>query len=580
MARRTHVAPRATSPKFKIILSLAVITVLTVIAFWGVKDLGFVNYDDDMFILNRPQMQQGLSATGLAWALISPAFPYQNWIPLTLLTYLVDNEIGGLNPLTYHVTNLILHLFAALLLFWVLYRMTGDIWPCFVAAAFFAVHPLRVESVAWISERKDVLAAVFWMLSMLAYVRYRERPGKGRYLALVVLFLLGLMSKPMLVTLPCVLFLMDVWPLKHLDARSLFSRDSWRRIRPYVLDKLPLLAVSIVVVAGTALLQTQAIQAMDGVPLGARVANAALSYIAYIGKTLWPAGLAAFYPHPGSSLPTLHVVGSLLLLTTVTGTVIALRSTYPYFIVGWLWYIVTLLPVIGLIQLGEQAMADRYTYLPVLGINIAVAWGLWQWLASHPKALRVATAVALIVLIALVSVTRHQTLFWRDSETLWQRAIAVTENNAKAHFNLGCVYANERRHTEASAHFAEAVRIKPTDSQAAVYLGSVQMEEGRFEDAARAFQAALDIEPDHLKALYLLGVAQFQQGAAAEAEACFGRVLELNPTYPEAHYNMGAALMVQGKREQAAQHFEAELKIDPNDAAAQQALEAIRSRHR
>ncbi|MEJ2722515.1 MAG: glycosyltransferase family 39 protein, partial [bacterium] len=415
--------------KLRIILTAVLIAVILA-AYGGVRRCGFI-YDDTIFITQNPYVQQGLSSQSLKWALT--AYHTGNWHPLTWVSHLVDYSMFGMDPTGHHIVNLILHLLNAVLLFWILTRMTGSVWPSFFVAAFFAVHPLRVESVAWVSERKDVLAGTFWMLAIAAYSRYVERPGIRRYLLVAAAFLLGLMCKPMMVTFPFVLFLLDYWPLNRLrPVRS--TREAGRRsrsrpvrapsLRVLVAEKVPLLVMAAAVIAVTLAAQRRegglALMQTGELSLGIRLGNAAVSYATYLLKTVYPAGLAVFYPHPKQNLAAGDVILSLAFLAAFTALVIyAARRGARFALTGWLWYLGVLVPVIGVVQTGAYAMADRYSYLPSIGILIVVVWGAARLLEKRPAQKRAAGIAGLAVLVVMTFLTAHQVGYWRDGTTLY-----------------------------------------------------------------------------------------------------------------------------------------------------------------
>jgi len=556
-------------------LVIAALILLTLVAFWGVKDLDFVNYDDHLYVRDNPDLEAGLSLPGLRWAFSSP--DGANWIPLSLVTYLVDYEIGGRNPQVYHVTSLIFHMANVVLLYWVLQRMSGAVWPSAFVAALFAVHPLRVESVAWVAERKDLISGLFWMLTILAYVRYRERPGAGRYLVVCLGLAAGLMAKAMVVTLPCVLLLLDYWPLGRLNGEPCTYRALAARWWPLLREKLPLFALSAVVAVMTAIMQQHAgaVGSLENCPIGVRMGNACLAYVAYIGKMFWPTRLAVLYPHPGRALPMTQVAGSAMLLVAISLGSFWLRRRYPHMIVGWLWYVGTLVPMIGIVQVGEQAMADRYTYLPIVGLFIVLAWTVPALLTHWNHQRRALAVCACAVLVALVGVTRRQATYWRDSVTLWEHALSVTRNNFRAQNTLGSALLEEDRYAEAAPHFAQALRFRPDDAEAHYALGHCLLNLGQTAQAAEHFAEVLRLDPAHVNAHVDWGVVSGGQGDIDEAIAHLRRALELEPDNADAHYNLGAAFALLGKRDEAAEHFSAVLRIQPGDPEAQQALSAL-----
>jgi tetratricopeptide (TPR) repeat protein len=512
----------------KLLLLAGLLVAMTVAAYEPVRRYEFVDYDDDRYVTNNPRTQQGLSWENAAWALT--ATEVANWHPLTWLSHMADCQLYGLNPSGHHLTNLLLHLGCVVLLFLVLQQMTGAVWRSWLVAALFATHPLNIESAAWIAERKNVLSTLFWLLTMWAYLLYTRRPEWKRYLLVVVSFVLGLMSKPMLVTLPCVLLLLDYWPLGRLQRakgedrfrhQSLDEKDQepWqvelrspdfrRALFRLALEKLPLFLLA----AASSAITIKA-QRMDGaldatvLPLGARLANALVSYVGYIYSMVWPDRLAVLYPHPGESIPVWRVVAAALALVCVTALAIRWSRKFPYLVVGWLWYLGTLVPVIGLVQVGQQAMADRYAYIPLIGLFIIIAWGVDSLTRRLPSRSYWLAGVAAALLIALTMATRWQLTHWQNSITLFERALEVTDNNEIAHNNLGVVLVRKGRLDEGLAHLYEAVRINPDYGTARTNIaitlyqkGNIEaVDESRWPEAVNLYRQALELKPDYAEA--------------------------------------------------------------------------------
>jgi tetratricopeptide (TPR) repeat protein len=469
-------------PPSRFLLAL-LLAAATLAVFARVNHFEFLNYDDPLYVTVNPHVQQGLSVEGVRWAFTT--FTAANWHPLTWISLMLDASIGGTDPFVFHLTNLVLHLANVLLLFSFLDRITGRPRPSAVTAALFAIHPLHVESVAWIAERKDVLSTLFLLLTLMAYARFVEQPDRPRRLAVVLLFALGLLAKPMLVTLPVLLLLLDAWPLRR--------SAPWRSL---VLEKLPLFAMSI----GTGILtfvaqrQAETVGSLAGYPLGVRVANAIVATATYLGRTIWPTRLAVFYPHPGASLGAVAVAGSAVVLFALTSWAIRLRRSRPYLFFGWGWYLVTLAPVVGIVQVGWQARADRYTYIPLIGIFLAVVWAISESLADRPALL---SSLAWAALVPLGIIAFVQAGYWRDSETLFRHALAVTGDNAVAHSNLGTALLRRGLVAEAEGHFTEAVRINPHFAEARSNLGVALGRQGRIDEAILEWQRALELQPDY-----------------------------------------------------------------------------------
>ena len=486
------------------------LVIFALAVYWQVNGHEFVNYDDSLYVIENPQVKNGVDLNAVIWAFKSTHAA--NWHPLTWLSHMADVELYGLAPGAHHLTSVVFHIANSLLLFVVLRRMTGHLWQSAVVAALFALHPLHVESVAWVAERKDVLSTFFWLLTMLGYARYAERPGVARYLLVVGCFMLGLMTKPMLVTLPFVLLLLDYWPLRRVGIERFGEHQSgnlpcWRPLLGLVWEKLPLFLLAIVssVITFWAQKKGGAVGSMELYPLTSRVANALVSYVKYIGKTIWPVDLAAFYPHPGS-LPAWQVVGAGVLLGLIT--VAALRSLRqrPWFIVGWLWFVGTLVPVIGLVQIGLQAMADRYTYIPLIGLFMIVAWGVSELIGGWQHKKKLLATAAIILLMVLSVVSWRQTTYWKNSVTLFQHALAVTENNYWMHNNLGFALTAQGRLDEAIAQYENALKINPVYEPAHLNLGIALISQGKVDQCIAYYQDVLRHRPDFAEVHHNLGV--------------------------------------------------------------------------
>jgi len=553
----------------------------------------FINFDDDIYIYENWQVSRGLSAEGICWA-FTDRHNAANWHPLTWLSLMVDCQFYGLNAGGHHLTNDLLHAATAVLLFLVLWKMTGGFWPSALVATIFAVHPLRAESVAWVTERKDVLSGLFFMLTLAAYVRYVRRPfSLGRYLLLALVFSLGLMAKQSLVTLPFVLLLLDYWPLRRFAGSPCLDRTP-ARTPPHcnagafvgganflervlgrfplrwqlVLEKVPLFLLAAVFSMAAVWAASETLMPMESLPLWWRIGNALISYVAYLGQFFYPLGLAAFYPRPGLDLPLWKIGGAFLILLGATATVYVGRRRCPYLLVGWLWYLGMLVPVIGLVQVGIGAMADRFTYLPQIGLCVAVVWAatdlFHRWHFRY-GACGIASASLLAVLMACAW---RQTSIWRDSETLWTHALACTAPNPAAHDNLGAALFSQGRLDEAMAHYQKALELKPDDVGALNNLGHALANGGQFNEAMAHYRTALKIKPDDVEALNNLGAAFFAQGRLAEATAHYRKALEIKPDYVEALNNLGAALFGQGQLDEAVTQYQKALEIDPDSAEA------------
>ena len=542
---------------------------VVLIAYGAVWQFEFLNIDDDLYVTHNPHIQRGLSLDSVLWSMT--AMEEANWHPLTWLSHMLDVQLFGLNPAGHHLTNLLLHMANVLLLFGVLQHMTGAVWRSALVAALFALHPLNVESVAWVAERKNVLSTLFWLLTMAAYIGYVRKPHWGRYLGMTGIFVLGLMAKPMLVTLPCVLLLLDYWPLGRLGKDS---KEFWERLPRLAAEKLPLFipvaAISVVTIAAQS--QAGALSSWEGLPLGSRVANAVLAYGMGLKKMLWPMDLAIFYPHPGNSLAVWPVALAALLLVILSLGVWWQGRRSRYLVVGWLWYLGTLIPVSGLIQVGGQAMADRYAYVPLMGLFIILAWGTAELAQTLrlPKAWL--PAAALCVVIVLIGAVRLQLSHWRNSFTLFQHALETTQDNHMAHSNLGIAFLDKNDLDQAIDHFYKALEIKPTHAGVHTNLSIALRRKGRLDEALEHSIRSVQNNPDLAEAHNNLGISLFQKGRVEEALQEFRKALELKPDYTTCYYNLGVVLENQHRTEEAAESFRQALRLDPFHGQAQQRL--------
>lgn len=542
----------------------------------------FVNFDDDLYVYNAPTIQSGLTTKGIAAAFTSQHA--SNWHPLTTISHMLDCQLYGLNAGGHHATNIILHIIAVLLLFRVLRLMTGAPWKSAIVAALFAVHPLHVESVAWVSERKDVLSAVFFFLMLGAYVWYARSVSIKRYLAVAGLFAAGLMSKPMLVTAPIVLLLLDYWPLCRFEqialttdkAKTLQSHNQRRIIQRLFLEKIPLLILSVGAGIVTFTLQKRAAGAIPPLPLLWRAENAVVSYVIYAWKTLWPTRLAVFYPHPDDTLAIWQVVLAIAFLLGITYAAIVWRHKRPYLFTGWFWYVVMLTPVIGLIQVGEQGHADRYSYLPSIGLFVIAVWAVGDVVAARQFRLwrMVAAAGSVVVVAALACIAFAQTTYWRNSETLWTHALAVTTNNDVAHNNLGYLCIDRGDLDEAISHFEAASKIRSSKLNPHYYLGTAFIEmnlgdalarKGQPNEAMAHFEQAMKLQPDYAEAYYNRGNVLFANGRIDEAIADWEKTLQIQPNDADAHTSLGNALLQRGAVKEAIAHYKEAMALAPND---------------
>ena len=548
-----------------------VLIFVTLVVFHQLPSHDFINLDDDILVYENPHVHAGLNKEGIAWAFTT--FEAYNYHPLTWLSHMLDCQLFGLKPGMHHLTSLLFHLMNTALLLLVLRRMTGTLWRSGFVAALFALHPLHVESVAWVAERKDLLSAFFWFLSMWAYARYAERPGLKRYLPVVLFFGLGLLAKPMVVTLPFVLLLLDFWPLGRMqfrqaetDSRPLEPRVSVFRL---VWEKIPLFALATISIVVTLVAQQQggALKSLELFPLTTRIANALISYVSYVGKMIWPHNLAVYYPYSGS-VPGWQVAGAGLALICLTVLFMWTARKRPYLVVGWLWYLGTLVPVIGLVQVGSQAMADRYTYLPVVGLFIALAWGVPSLFARWHHRQSILAISATILLVSFTVCTWLQLRHWQNSITLFQHTLQVTTNNHFAHNNLGVALAHNGRLDEAMSHYSKALRLKPEAFEVHNNLANALAAQGSMDEAIKHYFEALRLEPDYDKAHNNLGNALVGKGKVDEAINHYAEAIRHNPDYAGAHYNLANALAAKGSVDEAIKHYFEALRILPDWAGA------------
>ncbi len=557
-----------------IIIACLVLVAATSAAYGDLRNHQFINYDDNVFVTDNPPVQGGLTRTGLVWAFTT--LKTGMWIPLTWLSFMVDSQLFGMHPGGYFLTNLLFHLANVLLLFGWLLRTTRSPGRSFLVAALFALHPLHVESVAWATERKDVLSTFFWLLTMWAYVRYAERPGSGRYLLILVCFSLGLMAKPMLVTLPGVLLLLDYWPLGRLSFKGPGAAAASPQPNPGVTlqrliwEKSPLLAIAALFSMVTFYVQKEvgAVLPLQALPIADRLANALVAYLGYLGQMFWPVRLAVLYPLPGQHLPLWQAPAAGLALAALSLLALRQARRQPYLLVGWLWYLGALLPVIGLVQVGVQAMADRYTYVPCIGLFIAVVWGTAD-LAARWRVPRFFLPVgAAVVLAALMICTWVQVGYWRDSISLYEHTLQVTRGNSIIRNNLGIALAAQGKTDQAITLYDEALRLNPDYAGAHNNLGIALAAQGKLDQAITHYEEALRLKPGYADAHNNLGLALAAQDKMDQAIAQYDEALRLKPDYADAHNSLGIALEAQGKLDQAIAQYDEALRLKPGYADA------------
>jgi len=529
------IAPPKASRRWLAVGVCICVAVLTWVVFGQTLRHDFINYDDPRYVYENTEITSGLSIGSIAWAFSH--IHSMNWHPLTTISHMFDCQLHGLKAGWHHFTNVLLHSVAAILLFFALRQMTGALWRSAFVAAVFAIHPLRVESVAWIAERKDVLSGVFFMLTLLAYVHYVRAPSIGRYLAVAVAFALGLMSKPMLVTLPFVLLLLDYWPLGRIRGQKL-DVSGHENLVMLVVEKIPLVGLSALSSVVTFLAQRGVVGWTEQLPVLARINNAVVTYVVYMGQMLWPVKLAVFYPHPENRLPLSDVILALAILIAATAAAFVLRKKGPYLVTGWLWYLGMLVPVIGLVQVGWQGHADRYTYLPQIGLYVLLTWTVADLTARWRRQREILSASAAVIISILSWRAWIQSSYWRDSETLFTHALAVTSNNDVAENNLGIVFLRNGNLDEAISLLQAAVDLRPENSPAHENLAKALLQKGQVADALVHYRKLLELQPDNIEVHNIVGTVLIQQGQAREAIEEWQKVLAIQPDNGNAMSNL------------------------------------------
>ncbi|MGD0276528.1 MAG: tetratricopeptide repeat protein [Syntrophales bacterium] len=540
------------------VIVLLLLIAMTLFVYWPVQHFGFMDFDDNLYVTDNSRTREGLSWDNVLWAFQDVHTGY--WQPLTWLSLMLDYEFYGLHPSGYHWTNLNFHLLNIILLFFLLKRMTRETWKVVFVTGLFALHPINVESVAWVAERKNVLSTFFCFLTLYFYILYTERRNAVRYFMVVILFVFGLLSKPMLVTLPVLLILMDYWPLRR------FQMHDACRLSSLTLEKVPLFLLSLASGMWTfhAAKKMGAVMSVEKIDVGSRLANAVMSYTKYVGKLFSPFDLAAFYPYP-VSFTFWPVFMAALFLLFVTCVVMVLIRRSPYLFSGWAWYLVVLFPVIGIIQAGEQAMADRYAYLSFIGIFVMLSWGVADWLGSWKYRGKILSVLFIILMTSLLLATTTQLKYWRSTDELFKHAIQVTSNNILAYNARGNTLASQGKLVEAVEIYQDALRIRPDYVSAHNNLGLALAGLGRLNEAILHYTEAIRLQPDYVKAYNNLGMAVEQQGNIGEAEKLYHKALVISPDYASAHNNLGVLLAKQGRVAEAVEQFNHSLSIDPDD---------------
>ncbi|HSV27888.1 MAG TPA: tetratricopeptide repeat protein [Sedimentisphaerales bacterium] len=561
--------PKAESPAGagrQAVLAAVLLAAATVFIYLPVGRHEFVHYDDDVYITGNWHVRQGLSWQTFAWAFTNTSHA-NNWHPLTWLSHMADTEIFGPGPAGPHHVNVALHTLNALLLFGFLFTATRRVWAAAIVAAFFALHPLRVESVAWAAQRKDVLSAFFWLAAMWAWMHYCRRPGAARYVLVTALFVLGIMAKPMIVTLPVALLLLDYWPLQRFE----FTRRFWRRELKFsspdatalglLLEKMPLLVLSAISCVVTVIAQGHAVAALGAMDVPTRLTNAVVSYGRYIGAALWPAGLAVFYPHPRQPLywAAAAVAAALLVITVL---VLRASRSHKFLLTGWLWYLITLVPVIGLVQVGGQSHADRYTYIPVVGLSMAGVWLAAQFVSRRPALKTVSAVIVIAVLCAISFITIRTLSYWKNSEMLFRRAVAVTTDNHVMKANLAIWLATQNQIEEARKYAEESLSLRPTEAALAL-MGGLAARDGRFEEALNWFTQAMSTGSRMKELNFNMGSMLMSLDRPEEAVPYLRRATELDPWWYEAFWLLGTALIYTGETQEATEAIKRSLELEP-----------------
>ena len=544
--RKAPEKPRGTEPRgalnerWVVLAVCAFLAAVVWLVFGQTVRHDFVNLDDGAYVYKNPQVSRGLTTEGIIWAFTHSHS--SNWHPLTWISHMLDCQFYGLNPGGHHLTNIFLQATNAVLLFLVLRQLTAFLWRSAFVAAIFAIHPLRVESVAWVAERKDLLSGFFFILTIWAYVRYVRGPySRARYVLILIVFALGLMCKPMLVTVPFVLLMLDYWPLRRIGTEGDFAVKTFRIPRALILEKLPLLGVAAASCLATLVAQQSAIQPLENISPSLRAGNSAIACVIYLRQLFWPSNLAAFYPLAFRDITTSRVLLSLLVLVAISTAVFLLRRR-RYLVTGWLWYLIMLAPVIGILQVGSQAHADRYTYLPEIGLALLLTWTVADLSTQWPYRRSLLSVLSAAIVVALAFSARTQASFWKDSETLWTQALSRTSDNLMAELNLGEALYTSGRAPEAVVHLERALQIDP--SQAWVYssLGAALLEIGRVRESLTTLEKAIELNPKSNDAHYNLANTFLQMGRPIDAVAHYKQALELSPDDTQTMNNLAWTL--------------------------------------
>ena len=558
----------------KLLITLILI-LSTLVVYWQVKDFDFAGYDDELYVIENHQVQAGISIEGTIWAFTT--FHAGNWHPLTWLSHMLDCELYGLNPMGHHWTNLQLHIANTLLLFFILQQMTGAVWKSAFVAALFALHPLHVESVAWVAERKDVLSTFFWMLTIIVYYRYVKRPSLFAYLLIILFLSLGLMAKPMLVTLPFVLLLLDFWPLKRLKLTLNQASGQTSNLLLLIREKIPLFIPVTISSVLTILAQKDAgaLYAFEALPFTTRVANALISYTSYICKAIWPKNLAVFYPHPFGELSLWYVFLAALAIAAISFFSIRWFKKYPYMTFGWLWYLGTLIPVIGLIQVGAQGMADRYTYIPLTGLFIIAAWSMPDLLKKWHYNRMILVIFSTIIIFAFSTRSYSQIKHWENSTAVFKNAVQVTDNNWLAYNNFGLALMRDGKSNDAVFYFKKTLEIRPDFLKTLDNLGIALYRLEKFEEALFYYSKALKIDPKNTGIHNNTANVLTALGKLEKAVQHYKKAILIDPEFTDAHYNLANVMATQEKLDKAVFHYESAIKNDSGHSNAHYNLGCI-----
>lgn len=565
------------------VLIALLITCCSLLIYWQITQHDFVNFDDGSHVTMNASVRGGMTWHGLIET-ISVSDQYTYWHPLTWISHMLDCEMFGLNPGMHHLVSLIFHVASSVILFVVLRRMTGMVWHSAFVALVFALHPISVESVSWIAARKTVLSTFFWMLTMLVYSYYVERPRISRYLLLLVIFVLGLLAKPMLITLPFVLLLLDYWPLERFRLGGVREKGGTtvrarNEIKPslLVLEKVPLILLSILSILVSIMSQRSSMVSYELIPMDLRIANALVSYVQYIGKLLYPVDLAVFYPFPESGIPSWQVIGASILLLVITVTVLIQLKKRPYLAVGWFWFTGTLVPVSGLVQNGNwPAMADRWAYVPCIGLFVMIAWGASEIIPRWRLRNIVISGGAACIIIFLATLSFHQIQYWKNSISLFAHTVTVTKNNKLAYNNLGAAYGDNGEFELAIRNLSKAITLDPDYIKAQFNMGVVLQKAGLFDEAAIHYLQVTRLKPNYFDAYNNLGTVLYYGGHIDDAIEQFNKAIEINPGHTFIRNNLGIAYLRKGMLSEAAEQFEMVIQLDPGNSLARNNLQSIR----